>query len=152
MNIHPTDTEIQDYAMQPPGAKHVHIDDCAHCMDQVQQYRMLIATLSQPIPEPPFHVADAVMARLPRQRASATVFAIQWSIAGILLIAVISIPLLAGTPGLFTWLALMEAQTTALLMIGGTALAVFLSAVQVDRYRKTMRQIKSNQTLQPNQG
>lgn len=152
MNIHPTDTELQDYALQPPGAEHAHIDGCPQCMELVQQYRQLFNILSEPIPEPPFHVADAVMAKLPRKRPSATVFAIQWTVAGILLIVAISIPLFLGTPGLFNRVVLMEGAAMALLVIGAVVLGLFLSAIQINGYRKIMRQIKSSQTLQPDQG
>ncbi|WP_123847923.1 cupin domain-containing protein [Chitinophaga lutea] len=149
MNTHPSDIEIQDYALQPPGATHAHIDHCPHCMQRVRQYRLMLTALNrQAIPEPAFHVTDAVMARLPK-RPSATKNALRLTMAGAAIIAAASIPFLPYISGFYSWLSLVERNTMSLLALGSIALAAFLLALQLLHFRKMIGAIKNNEALQP---
>lgn len=66
---HLSDQEIQDYLDDPRGASShrvaKHLEACAHCQTQVQQYQNLFSALKrEPAPTLPFDFADSVMAKI----------------------------------------------------------------------------------------
>ncbi|WP_341835606.1 hypothetical protein WJU16_22520 [Chitinophaga pollutisoli] len=150
MNNHPSDNEIQEYVLFPPGEVHAHIANCPLCQEKAQRYRQLTGLLSaHATVVPDFKLADRVMARLTesRQPAPRRVKSENIAIVASGLTGLGAIVFAGWITGFFAGLA---AYTFAIMAAGSLLLLGFLLVVQLRGYRKIMQITEKETFLQPN--
>lgn len=149
---HPSDTEIQQYALGEFPADQLleaHIEQCARCSAQVRFYQQITRSLASAEPQAPeVDLVPLVLARLPvpkSTRATGLVFVLCISIIGIIAVAGLFWFLNAGLAGkVFSDGSAIMCGT---LLVGALLFSLLLTSIRWE-YRQKFRQLTGTQSLQ----
>ena len=141
-NIHLTDEEIQQYALDAPNSPNellVHVQQCEHCQQQALQYQLLFEGIAvQKKAAFDFDLTDLVMEQLPKP-TPAYDWSLIYTLLGIIgvLIGIVGYEFGASLVRLFTYL---QPILMGLILIATFGLLIFLG---IDIYQKYKAQMKA---------
>lgn len=142
-NIHLTDREIQDYALDAGHCTDsiaAHIQQCAHCQQQVRYYEHLFAGIrAQPKELFDFDLSALVIEKLPQTRPAydrPLMYAL--GVMMVLMAGVVGYTFGNSLIGLFVF---VQPILIGLVIITALGLMVFLGADMYQRYKAQMKSL-----------